>query len=113
MAYNKNNERSNEPIEFQIVKHIGDLTIYQTGWVKEVNIVSWNNAAPKIDIREWSPDHERMSKGITLFEDEAKKLAKSLNEHFGVSRTEKTEKSVNNAKEEIPIEGDDKGNEAA
>lgn len=89
MAYKKTNtDRTNEPIEFEIVKHIADLTVYQTGWVKEVNVVSWNNAVPKIDIREWSPDHERMSKGITLFEDEARKLADGLMNHFKAANSD-------------------------
>ena len=29
------------------------------GYTKEVNLVSWNNAGAKIDIREWHPEHER------------------------------------------------------
>ena len=72
----------NNVIEFEIVKHIGNLTEYQTGWTKELNIVSWNNSIPKFDIREWSPDHERMSRGITLFEEEAVKLSEVLANHF-------------------------------
>jgi hypothetical protein len=36
------------------------------GWTKEINIVSWNDRKPKIDIREWDETHEKMSKGVTL-----------------------------------------------
>lgn len=72
----------NNVIEYRIVEHIGDLTVYQTGWTKELNIVSWNNGTPKFDIREWSPDHGRMSRGITLFEEEAAKLSEVLANHF-------------------------------
>ena len=93
MAYNKNNERSSEPIEFEIVEHIEDLGETQGGWVKEVNIVSWNNAAPKYDVREWSPDHKKMSKGITLFEEEAKRLASGLSKHFAERQTTSKAKS--------------------
>lgn len=42
------------------------------GWTKELNIVSWNGAAPKYDIRDWAQDHEKMGKGITLTEEEAR-----------------------------------------
>ncbi len=95
MAYNKNNnERSNEPIEFEIVEHIEDLGETQGGWIKEVNIVSWNHAAPKYDVREWSPDHERMTKGITLFEEEAMRLASGLSKHFA-DRQAKSKASSN------------------
>ncbi len=44
------------------------------GWTKELNKVSWNGAEPKYDIRDWSPDHEKMGKGITLTDDEAEIL---------------------------------------
>ncbi|MCR5097842.1 MAG: NERD domain-containing protein [Lachnospiraceae bacterium] len=39
--------------------------------------VSWNGAEPKYDIRDWSPDHEKMGKGITLTDEEAE-ILKSL-----------------------------------
>ncbi len=28
--------------------------------------MSWNERDPKFDLREWSPDHTKMGKGITL-----------------------------------------------
>ncbi|MBN1332210.1 MAG: hypothetical protein JW971_00470, partial [Synergistales bacterium] len=48
------------------------------GWTKEFNLVSWNGREPKYDIREWSPDHARMGKGVTLSEDEMQELRKIL-----------------------------------
>ena len=33
---------------------------------------------PKYDLRDWAPDHEKMGKGITLTEEEAKKLKELL-----------------------------------
>ena len=44
------------------------------GWRKELNKISWNGAAPKYDIRDWAPNHEKMGKGCTLTEEEAKAL---------------------------------------
>ena len=61
-------------IVFEIKEHIGVLATHSTGWTKEVNLVSWNNGAPKYDIRDWDPEHKHMSKGITLFEEEMKAL---------------------------------------
>lgn len=53
-------------IDFEIREHIGNLAEYENGWAKEVNLVSWNGSEPKFDIREWSPTHEQLSRGITL-----------------------------------------------
>ena len=65
-------------IKYEIKKEIGVLSENAKGWRKELNLVSWNGAAPKYDIREWAPDHEKMGKGTTLTEDEAKKLLELL-----------------------------------
>jgi hypothetical protein len=65
-------------IKYEIIEELGELSENAKGWKKEVNRVSWNDREAKIDIREWSPDHERMSKGITLSDEEAEKLAEIL-----------------------------------
>lgn len=61
-------------IKFEIVKHIGVIGEGTKGWQKELNLISWNNRAPKYDIREWAPNHEKMGKGITLTEEELKRI---------------------------------------
>ena len=61
-------------ISFEIVKPFGVISEEKGGWKKELNLVSWNGRTPKFDIRDWSPDHEKMGKGITLTKDEAGKL---------------------------------------
>lgn len=65
-------------IKFEIVQEIGVIGENAKGWTKEINLVSWNNANPKYDIRDWAPDHETMSKGITLTKEEAKLLRDML-----------------------------------
>ncbi len=65
-------------ITFEIVEHIVVLSENAKGWTKELNKVSWNGAAPKYDIREWAPEHEKMGKGVTLTEEEARKLKELL-----------------------------------
>jgi len=67
-------------IKSEIKGTIGVLSESAKGWSKELNLVSWNDAAPKYDIREWSPDHSKMGKGITLTAEELKKLRDLLNE---------------------------------
>ena len=66
-------------IKFEITKHIGVLGDAGAGYKKELNMVSWNDRAPKYDIRDWDENHERMRKGITLSEDEMKALVKLMN----------------------------------
>lgn len=58
-------------VKFEIIKNIGTIsTKEKTGWTKELNLISWNGVDAKYDIREWSPDHTKMSKGVTLSESE-------------------------------------------
>ena len=61
-------------IKFEIKETIGVLSESTKGWSKELNLVSWNDAAPKYDIREWSTDHAKMGKGVTLTKEELVKL---------------------------------------
>lgn len=65
-------------LKYEITEHIGTLSENAKGWTKELNMVSWNDNAPKYDIREWSPDHSRMSKGITLTADDLAALKELL-----------------------------------
>lgn len=68
-------------IKYEIVKELGKLSETESGWAKEVNLVSWNDRDPVYDIRTWNSDHSRMGKGVTLSEAEMKafcELAKKL-----------------------------------
>lgn len=70
---------------FDITEEIGEISKNDKGYSKEVNLISYNGAKPKIDIRNWSTDEDdnkKMGKGITLTEDEAIKLMEILNEYF-------------------------------
>nr|WP_328812875.1 PC4/YdbC family ssDNA-binding protein [Paradesulfitobacterium ferrireducens] len=53
-------------IKYEIKETLGVLSEGSKGWSKEVNLISWNDREPKYDIREWSPDHSKMGKGVTL-----------------------------------------------
>ena len=88
MATNNNKE-----VTFEIMEHIGVIDTYPNrdqAWTKEVNIVSWNGGPAKIDIRDWSADHERMSRGITLTEEQAKTMTKALVERYRNMEVAKT-----------------------
>ena len=69
-------------IKFEIKKEIGVLSENAKGWRKELNLISWNDAAPKYDIRDWAPEHEKMGKGVTLTKEEAEELLKLLGKEF-------------------------------
>ena len=43
---------------FEIREHLGVIARYESGWRKELNLVSWNGGAPKYDVRDWDPHHE-------------------------------------------------------
>ena len=66
-------------IKFEIVKKIGMLSKSASGWTKEVNLISWNDRDAKYDIRDWSPDGEKMGKGVTLSKEELLALKELLN----------------------------------
>ncbi len=68
-------------IKFEIIKKIGVLSTSASGWTKQLNLISWNDRDPKYDIREWSPDGEKMGKGVTLSREELLAL-KDLLEKF-------------------------------
>lgn len=62
-------------IRYEIVKKIAVLSENSRGWTKELNLVRWNDREPKYDVREWSPEHDKMGKGITLTHDELQLLS--------------------------------------
>jgi len=70
------------PVEFkyEVVEKIAVLSQSSKGWTKELNLISWNDRDPKYDIREWSPDGEKMGKGITLSDEEVAVLKSALAE---------------------------------
>ena len=71
MAYNKE-------FTLEIIEQIAVLDEERSGWTKELNVVSWNGGAPKLDLRDWAPDHEKMGKGVTLTGEEAEELKELL-----------------------------------
>jgi len=65
---------------YEIKKEIGVLS--KNGkWSKEINLVSYNGAESKVDIRSWQTEEDgsrKMSKGITLTKEEALTLRNLL-----------------------------------
>ena len=66
-------------LKFEIKETVGVLSQSPKGWNKELNLISWNEKAPKYDLRDWAPEHEKMGKGVTLTAEEIKALRDLLN----------------------------------
>ncbi|WP_298836037.1 YdbC family protein [Clostridium sp.] len=66
-------------IKYEIKESIGSISQSAKGWMKELNLISWNEKEAKYDIRDWDAEHKKMGKGITLSVDELKKLKDILN----------------------------------
>ena len=69
-------------IQYEIKQEIAVLSKSDSGYTKEINLISSNGAEPKNDIRSFSPNREKCGKGITLTETEAKELLEALQTHF-------------------------------
>lgn len=80
---------SERTVLHELVEEVAVLEEFASGWRQELNIVKWNGGEPKWDIRQWSPEHEKMSRGTTLFEYEMKKLVEAYLEHGGIKPTKK------------------------
>lgn len=69
-----------DEFSFNITEKYGVLSESKAGWKLELNSVSWNGRDAKYDIRSWSPDHQKMGKGITFTKEEIIVLKKLLND---------------------------------
>ena len=67
-----------DDFSFQITEKVGEISVSKTGWTLELNKVSWGGRPAKFDLRCWSPDHQKMGKGVTLTDEEIKKLGEII-----------------------------------
>ena len=66
-----------QEFKYEILNNIGTLS-ENGSWSKELNRISWNGKEPKYDLRDWSENHKKMGKGITLSKEEMEKLKNIL-----------------------------------
>lgn len=89
-------ERRKEDFSFEIIDHICIISEgRQEGYTKELNIVSFNGKPPKWDIREWNSDHTKMTKGLTLTDEEIQVVAEAVNTRI------QSDSNIYDPKEEI------------
>ena len=77
----------NPKFNYEIKEQIAVLSESEDGrYTTEVNLISYNGAPEKLDIRKWNRADDRMGKGVTLNEEEAEALLNVL-----INRREKNE----------------------
>ena len=91
MSSNRDFDRE---VTFEIVEEIGVIATHSTGWKKELNLVSWNGGQAKYDIRDWDPGHSRMSRGVTLKEQEMRQIVELLRKRRPHRRNREQEQGV-------------------
>lgn len=69
-------------IKCEITRHIATISEKAGGWNLELNMVKWNDAPAKYDIRNWSPDHEKSSKQASFSLEELMAIKSLLNDIF-------------------------------
>lgn len=68
-------------VDFKITERL--FSLQSSGaFKKELNKVSWNGREPVYDLRGWNEDHTKMTKGITLTNDEFQELVSKIKEEF-------------------------------
>ena len=69
----------NSEFSYEVTEHIATLSENSTGnYTLELNRISYNGAAPKLDLRKWDREKGKMLKGITLTDEEAAALKEAL-----------------------------------
>ena len=91
MSSNRDFDRE---VTFEIVEEIGVIATHSTGWKKELNLVSWNGGQAKYDIRDGDPGHSRMSRGVTLKEQEMRQIVELLRRRRPHRRDREPEQGV-------------------
>ena len=66
--------------KYTLYKHIGNLSKPNNGWIKELNLISWDDQKPVYDIRTWNAEHTEYGKGVTITADQMMLLKELLND---------------------------------
>lgn len=70
---------SNKEFSYQITKKVAVLSESKDGrYTTEANYISYNGGKPKLDIRKWDRQSDKMFKGISLNDEEAAALKAAL-----------------------------------
>lgn len=72
-----------ESVNYRIVRQLGVLS-EKDNITTELNLISYNNYKPKLDLRKWETkgDTKLLQRGLTLTDAEARELKKALDEYL-------------------------------
>ena len=76
-------DRKMAEVNYRIIKEVMALppeSDKETAFHTELNIISWNNGYPKLDIRRWAKDRTKCGKGISLSMEETKTVLEAANQ---------------------------------
>lgn len=70
-------------VNYRIVRPLGTLS-EKNNITTELNLISYNNYKPKLDLRKWEKkgDNKLMQRGLTLTDEEAETLVDVLKEYL-------------------------------
>ena len=93
-----------DKINYRIVRPLGTLGT-NGNITTELNLISYNNYKPKLDLRKWEKkgDNKILQRGLTLTDDEAKNLYNALKDYL--EHKEANKEGFNNRKEYIEYKG--------
>lgn len=72
---------SNSGFDYEIKEEIAVLS-ENNGFTVELNLISYRGATPKLDLRKWDRNKDKMQKGITLTTSEAIALKDALESYL-------------------------------
>ena len=81
-------------IDYRIVRPLGILS-EKDNITTELNLISYNNYKPKLDLRKWEKkgDNKILQRGLTLTDEEAKLLYEALKDYLEHIESSKEEKA--------------------
>ena len=73
-------KKASSEIRYEIINELGVIPAEKGSMRLELNRISWNGNEPKYDLRRWSPNRDKMGKGVTMSERELIALYELLKE---------------------------------
>ena len=73
-------KKASSEIRYEIINELGVIPAEKGSMRIELNRISWNGNEPKYDLRRWSPNRDKMGKGVTMSERELIALYELLKE---------------------------------
>lgn len=80
-------KKASPEIRYEIINELGVIPAGKGSMHLELNRISWNGNEPKYDLRRWSPNRDKMGKGVTLSEKELLVLYELLKEEAAFLRS--------------------------